>query len=75
MLVHQSTYIKKILKRFNIDKTYLLSSSMIVRSLDIKNDLFRFYKKDDKLLDNKVSYLNVILYILLILHDQILFFL
>ena len=41
VLVHQPTYTKKILKRFYMDKTHSLSLSMIVRSLDVKNDPFR----------------------------------
>ena len=36
VLVHQSTYIKKILKRFNMDKAHPLSYPMVVRSLDVK---------------------------------------
>ena len=38
VLVHQPTYTKKILKHFYMDKAYPLSSPMIVRSLDVKND-------------------------------------
>ena len=30
VLVHQSTYIKKVLKRFYMDKEHLLSSPMVV---------------------------------------------
>ena len=45
VLVHQLTYIKKVLKRFYMDKAHLLSSPMVVRSLDVKNDSFRPYKK------------------------------
>ena len=45
VLVHQSTYIKKVLKRFYMDKAHYLSSPMVVRSLDVKNDPFRPYKK------------------------------
>ena len=33
VLVHQSTYIKKVLKRFYIDKAHHLSSPMVIRSL------------------------------------------
>ena len=40
VLVHQSVYTKKILKRFYMDKTHLLSSQMVVCSLDVKKDLF-----------------------------------
>ena len=50
VLVHQSTNIKKILKRFNMDKAHSLSSSMVVQSLDVKNDSFRPCKNCEKLL-------------------------
>ena len=60
VLVHQSTYIKKILKRFNMDKAHPLSSPMVVRSLDVKNDPFRPCEKDEELLGPEVPYLSVI---------------
>ena len=60
VLVHQSTYIKKILKRFNMDKTHPLSSHIVVRSLDVKKDLFRHCEKGEELLGPKVPYLSVI---------------
>ena len=48
VLVHQSTYIKKILKRFNMDKAHPLSSPMVVRSLDVKKDPFRPCEKGEE---------------------------
>ena len=60
VLVHQSTYIKKILKHFYIDKAHPLSSLMIVRSLDVKNDSFRSYEKCKQLFDPEASYLNAL---------------
>ena len=60
VLVHQSTYIKKILKRFNMDKALPLSSPMVVRSLDVENDPFRPCKKGEELLGPEVPYLSVI---------------
>ena len=60
VLVHQSTYIKKILKRFNMDKAHPLSSPMVVRSLDVKNDPFRPCEKGEELLGPEVPYLSVI---------------
>ena len=60
ILVHQSTYIKKNLKRFYMDKTHLLSSPMVVRSLDMKKDPFRPYEKNEKLLGPEIPYLSVI---------------
>ena len=60
VLVHQSTYIKKILKRFNMDKAYLLSCPMVVRSLDVKKDPFRPCEKGEDLLGLEVPYLSAI---------------
>ena len=60
ILVHQSTYIKKNLKRFYMDKTHLLSSPMVVRSLGMKKDPFRPYEKNEKLLGPEIPYLSVI---------------
>ena len=60
VLVHQSAYTKKILKRFYMDKAHPLSSPIIVRSLDVKKDLFRPCEKDKELLGPKVPYLSVI---------------
>ena len=34
IIVHQSSYIKRLLKRFNMDKAHQLSTPMIVRSID-----------------------------------------
>jgi Reverse transcriptase (RNA-dependent DNA polymerase) len=39
IFIHQSKYIQKILKYFNMDKTHHLGTSTIVRSLDIKKIL------------------------------------
>ena len=60
VLVHQSTYIKKVLKRFYMDKAHPLSSPMVVRSLDVKNDSFRPCEKDEELLGPEVPYLSAI---------------
>ena len=60
VLVHQSTYIKKVLKHFYMDKGHSLSSPMVVGSLDVKNDPFRPCKKDKELLCPEVPYLSAI---------------
>ena len=60
VFVHQSTYIKKILKCFNMDKAHPLSSPMVVRSLDVKKDLFRPCEKCEELLGPEVPYLSAI---------------
>ncbi|RVW14192.1 Copia protein [Vitis vinifera] len=59
-LVHQSTYIKKVLKRFYMDKAHPLSSPMVDRSLDVKKDPFRPCEKDEELLGPEVPYLSAI---------------
>ncbi|BBH08880.1 transposable element gene, partial [Prunus dulcis] len=41
ILVHQSTYTEKVLKRFGMDKAHPLSTPMVVRSLDTKKDPYR----------------------------------
>ena len=41
VLIHQSTYIEKVLQRFHMDKSYPLSSPMVVRPLEVTKDLFR----------------------------------
>ena len=43
-----------------MDKTYSLSSPMVVGSLDVKNDPFRPCKKDKELLCPEVPYLSAI---------------
>jgi hypothetical protein len=41
ILVHQSAFIQKILKKFNMDKSYPNKTLMIVRFLEIGKDPFR----------------------------------
>ena len=60
VLVHQSTYTKKILKHFDMDKTHSLSSPMVVCLLNVKNDQFCHYEKGVELLGHEVPYLSVI---------------
>ena len=60
ILIHQSTYVKKVLKQFNMDKAHPLSSPMIVRSLDAKKDPFRPKNKNQALLGPEVPYLSAI---------------
>ena len=38
--IHQSAYIEKIMKRFNMDNAHPLSTHMIVITLDPKKDPF-----------------------------------
>ena len=43
-----------------MNKAHPLSSPMVVRSLDVKNDSFCPYEKGEELLGPKVPYLSVI---------------
>ena len=41
ILVHQLTYIEKVLKRFYMDKLHPLNSPMVVHSLEVNKDTVR----------------------------------
>ena len=60
ILVHQSAYTKKILKRFYTNEAHPLTSPMVVRALDVKNDPFRPCEKGEELLGPEVPYLSAI---------------
>ena len=77
VLVYQSTYTKKNLKRFYIDKAHPLSLPMIVRSLDVGNDPFRPYERVKTYLVLKYDILVPLVHlcILLTVLAQILLFL
>lgn len=60
ILVHQSNYTEKVLKRFNMDKANSLSTPMVVRSLNIKNDPFRPCEDNEEVLGPEVPYLSAI---------------
>jgi hypothetical protein len=53
ILVHQSAYIQKILKKFNIDKSYHNKIPMVVRSLEIEKDPFRPRDFGEKILGSR----------------------
>ena len=60
ILIHQSTYVEKVLKQFNMDKAHSLSSTMIVRSLNAKKDPFCPKEKNKALLGPEIPYLSAI---------------
>ena len=60
IFIHQSNYIQKMLKRFNMDKAHPLSTPMVVRSLDIKKDPYRPQEKNEKILGPDLPYLSAI---------------
>ena len=58
--IHQSSYTEKVLKRFYMDKSHLLSSPMVVRSLEVTKDPFRPKEENKELLGLEVPYLSAI---------------
>jgi Reverse transcriptase (RNA-dependent DNA polymerase) len=60
IFVHQSNYIQKMLKRFNMDKAHPLSTSMVVRSLDVKKNPYRPRENNEKVFGHEVPYLSAI---------------
>jgi hypothetical protein len=60
ILVHQSTYVKKILKKFNMDKAYPATTPMIVRALENDKDLFKPREEGEEMLGQEYSYLSAI---------------
>ncbi|KAJ9545571.1 LOW QUALITY PROTEIN: hypothetical protein OSB04_025278 [Centaurea solstitialis] len=58
ILVHQETYIEKVLKRFYMDKSYPLSTLWL--SLDVEKDHFRPPTDDEDILGPEVPYLSAI---------------
>ncbi|KAD2803914.1 hypothetical protein E3N88_37291 [Mikania micrantha] len=60
ILVHQSTYTEKLLKRFNMDKANPLSTPMVVRSLNVDNDPFRPCEDNEEVFGPEIPYLSAI---------------
>jgi len=59
-MVHQATYIQKILEKFNMDKSYPSKTPMVVRSLDVEKDPFRPRDDGEEILKPEVPYLSAI---------------
>ncbi|CAM8940081.1 unnamed protein product [Rhodiola kirilowii] len=59
ILVHQSNYTRKIIKRFNMDKSNPLSTPMVVRSLDVDKDPFHPCEESEEIL-GQVPYFSAI---------------
>ena len=60
ILVHQSTYIEKVLKRFYMDKSHPIDSPMVVRSLEVNKNPYRLKEENEELFGPKVPYLSAI---------------
>ena len=50
ILVHQSTYIEKVLKQFYMDKSHPVNSPMVIRSLEVNKDPFHSKEENEELL-------------------------
>ncbi|XP_042758130.1 secreted RxLR effector protein 161-like [Lactuca sativa] len=60
ILVHQSNYTERVLKRFNMDNANPLSTPMVVRSLNIDKDPFCPCEENEEVLGSELPYLNAI---------------
>jgi ribonuclease HI len=60
ILVHQSNYTEKVLKRFNMSDAKPLSTPMVVRSLNVDKDPYRPCEENEEVLGPEVPYLNAI---------------
>ncbi|XP_059291968.1 secreted RxLR effector protein 161-like [Lycium ferocissimum] len=60
VFIHQSAYIEKVLKQFYMDNAHLLSTPMVVRSLEVNKDPFRPQEENEELLGPEVPYLSAI---------------
>jgi len=58
ILLHQSNYTEKVLKRFNMDKANPLSTPIVVRSLNVKKDPFRPREDNEEVPGPEVPYLS-----------------
>jgi hypothetical protein len=60
ILVHQSAYVKKVLKKFNMDKAYPQMTHMIIRALEKDKDPFRPIQEGEDVLGAEYPYLSAI---------------
>ena len=60
IFVYQAAYVQRILEKFNMDKSYLAKTPMVVRSLDIEKDPFRLREEGEEILGPKIPYLSAI---------------
>jgi len=60
IFTYQSTYIQKILEKFNMDKSYPTKTPMVVRSLDVEKDPFRLQEENEEILGPHFPYLSAI---------------
>jgi hypothetical protein len=60
ILVHQSSYVQKVLEKFNINKVNLSKTPMVIRALEKDIDPFRPRQEGEEALGSEYPYLSVI---------------
>ena len=60
IFVHQTTYTRRIIQRFNMGKSYPVKTPMVVRTLDTEKDIFRPRKDNENILGPHIPYLSAI---------------
>jgi hypothetical protein len=60
ILVHQYAYVKKVLKKFNMDKAYPQRTLIIIRASEEDKDPFRLKQEGEEVLGAEYPYLSVI---------------
>jgi hypothetical protein len=60
ILVHQSAYVQKILKKFNMDKAYSARTRMIVCALEKYKDPSKPREEGEEVLEQEYTYLSAI---------------
>lgn len=51
ILIHQSTYTRKLLKQFNIDKSYRVTTPMELRSSNTSKDMYKQRTEQEPILE------------------------
>jgi hypothetical protein len=60
ILVYQSTYVQKILEKFNMDKAYSAITPMVIRAMEKDKDPFRPKEEGEEVLGQEYPYLTAI---------------
>jgi hypothetical protein len=60
ILIHQYSYVQKILDKFNMDKTYPSKTPMVVRVLEKDTNPFRSCQEGEEVLGSEYPYLSAI---------------
>jgi hypothetical protein len=60
ILVHQFTYAKKVLEKFNMNKSYPQKTPMIIHALEKDKEPFRLKQEGEEVLRAEYPYLSAI---------------